>query len=129
MKIQIWIAAKRCQVKWVATYSGIALRVPPAKRYSTSFSRNPHQENDRPIDDSLKEDRLDHGSRVKTAQEWHCIRHQHRLSHNQGCYGCDHEARKANEVISENEVSGHDDEIEANCEEYRWRYDFPELFD
>src|SRR5271166_5341804 len=88
-----------------------------------------YQENDRPIDDSLKQDRSDHWSRVKTAQEWHCIRDQHRLSHNQSCYGCDHEAPKAGQVISENEVGGQGDEIEANREEHRWRHQFPELFD
>jgi len=34
------IAANRCQVKFVDTYSGIPLKVPPAKKYSTSFSKN-----------------------------------------------------------------------------------------
>ena len=78
----------------------------------------PYQENDRPIDDSLKQNRSNHGSRVKTAQEWHCICDQHRLSYNQGRYGCDHEAPKAEKVVSEKEVGGQDDEIEANCEEH-----------
>jgi len=42
---------------------------------------------------------------------------------------CDHEAPKADEVISENEVGGKDDEIEADCEKHRRRQDLPELFD
>jgi hypothetical protein len=90
--------------------------------------QEPHHENDCPIDESLEQDRLDYWSRVKTAQVWNCIRDQHRLSHNQSCYGRDHEARKGAEVISENEVGGQNNEIEADREEHRWRYDFPELF-
>ena len=89
----------------------------------------PEKENDRPIDSSLEQDLLDHGTCVKPAQKPRRIRQQHRLTHNQRRRGCDHEAPKASTIVSENEVGGQNEQIEADREEHQRRQDFPELFD
>jgi hypothetical protein len=50
----------------------------------------------------------------ETAQQWYCICCQHRLPHDKRCRRCDHEAREAAEVISQNQIDGQHDKIEAD---------------
>jgi hypothetical protein len=84
-----------------------------------------HDKNDRPVDGGLEKDGLDRGSHVKTTQKWYCMCHQHRFPHHKGGRRRDNETRKGRQVISEEEICGQYDEIEADSEEHGRRQHLP----
>jgi len=102
---------------------------PPAEPVFDKLFQEPHQEDDRPVDDGLEQDRFDHGGRVEPAEEGQCIRQQHRLAHHQRSRGCDHKVPQVDQVISKNELGSQYNEVEADREEHCRRQEFLELFD